>query len=110
MSAMKKQKLSLIAATKSNGLNRRQFLGRTSLAVGAATFAFPFVGRVLGANDRINVACIGVTGKGTSDSNDAAICGGNVVAFCDVNQRSLDERAGQFAKDFPNLKDIKQFK
>ena len=33
---------------------------KTTLAAGAATLSFPFVGNVLGANDRINVACIGV--------------------------------------------------
>lgn len=40
-------------------LTRRQFLRRTTLAAGAAAFTFPFVGRVLGANERINVAVIG---------------------------------------------------
>ena len=69
-----------------NTFTRRQFLNRTSLAVGAAAFTFPYVGRVLGANERINVACIGVGGKGDSDSSDAARCGGNIVAICDVDQ------------------------
>ena len=42
-------------------LSRRQFLTRTT-AAGAAILAFPYVGQVLGANDKINVACIGVGG------------------------------------------------
>lgn len=47
-------------------------------------------------NSRINVACIGVGGKGDSDVNDAAKCGGNIVALCDVDARFLDKKAAQF--------------
>ncbi len=107
---MKKQKQSLNIRTKTSGLTRRQFLNRTALAVGAATLSFPYVGRVLGANDRINVACIGVNGKGDSDSTDAAICGGNIVALCDVDQLSLDRKASQFAQQFPNIKQFKDYR
>lgn len=91
-------------------LSRRQFLRRTSLAAGAAALSFPYVGRVLGANERINVACIGVGGKGDSDSNDAASNGGNIVAICDVDQRTLDKKGQRFAQakkysDFRKLLD-----
>ena len=87
-------------------LNRRQFLSRTTFAVGTATLAFPYVGRVLGANDRVNVACIGVGGKGDSDSSDAAKCGGNIVAICDVDQNTLDKKA----KQFPNAKKYNDYR
>lgn len=60
--------------------------------------AFPFVGTVLGANERVNVACIGVGGKGDSDSSDAAHCGGNIVAICDVDANTLDKKGQQFPK------------
>lgn len=91
-------------------LTRRQFLSRTSAAVGTVTLAFPFVGRVLGANDRINIACIGVGGKGDSDSSDAARCGGNIVAICDVDRTTLAKKGQQFPKakqytDFRKLLD-----
>ncbi len=79
-------------------LSRRQFVRRTSLAAGAAAFTFPYIGRVLGANDRINIACIGVGGKGDSDSNAAAECGGNIVAICDVDQNTLEKKGKQFAQ------------
>jgi hypothetical protein len=79
-----------------NTFTRRQFIKRTSAAAGTAALAFPFVGSVLGANDRINVACIGVGGKGDSDSSDAASCGGNIVAICDVDKRTLDKKGQQF--------------
>ena len=87
----------------SRDFTRRQFLRRTTLAVGAATLAFPYVGRVLGANEHINVACIGVGGKGDSDSSDAAGCGGNIVAICDVDKSNLARKAKQFAEKFPQL-------
>jgi hypothetical protein len=88
---------------KTNLVTRRQFLGRTTLALGATALAFPYVGRVLGANDRINVACIGVGGKGDSDSSDAAKCGGNIVAICDVDKVRLAAKKKQFAKNYPDL-------
>ena len=93
-----------------NTLTRRQFLSRTSAAVGTVTLAFPFVGRVLGANERINIACIGVGGKGDSDSSDAARCGGNIVAICDVDRNTLAKKAKQFPQarqytDFRKLLD-----
>jgi predicted dehydrogenase len=89
---------------------RRQFLRRTTLAVGTATAAFPYLGRVLGANDRINVACIGVGGKGDSDSSGAARCGGNIVALCDADQTRMDRKARQFAQNFPSLKQYKDYR
>ena len=95
------QNNALATVAKPNAFTRRQFLSRTSLAAGAATCAFPYVGRVLGANDRINVACIGVGGKGDSDSSDAAKCGGNIVAICDVDNNTLDKKAKQFATSSP---------
>ena len=96
--------------TKPLALTRRQFLRRTSLAAGTAALTFPFVGNVLGANDRINVACIGVNGKGDSDSSDAARCGGNIVAICDVDQNNLDRKAKQFAGKFPQLKQFRDYR
>jgi hypothetical protein len=81
-----------------NTLNRRQFLNRTTAAAGAAAFAFPYMGQVLGANERLNIACIGVGGKGDRDSSDAASCGGNIVAICDVDKNTLAKKAKQFPK------------
>src|SRR5580658_2463146 len=74
--------------------SRRQFF--RAGAIGAAALSFPFVGNVLGANDKINVACIGVHGKGDSDTDDTARCGGNLVALCDVDERSLKDKATKY--------------
>src|SRR5687767_180225 len=94
-------------------LNRRAFLRRTTLAAGAASLPFPFVGRVLGANDRINVACIGVGGKGESDSSQAFQAGGNIVGICDVDGNTLESRTKTFksmAEKDQRTYDAKQFK
>lgn len=93
-----------------SSLTRRQFLRRSSFALGAAAISFPYVGRVLGANDRINVACIGVNGKGDSDSSDAARCGANIVAICDVDKNNLARKAKQFATKFPDLKQYQDYR
>jgi hypothetical protein len=80
------------------GLDRptsHEFL-RSSAVVAAATLGFPYVGRVLGANDKINVACIGVGGKGDSDTDDSVRCGGNLVALCDVDENPLRGKAQKY--------------
>jgi hypothetical protein len=75
-------------------VSRRQFV--RAGALGAAAMSFPFVGQVLGANDKINVACIGVKGKGDSDTDDSAHSGGNLVALCDVDERHLRDKAQKY--------------
>src|SRR5690606_11692981 len=41
---------------------------------------------------RLNFACIGVGGKGSSDT-DSAAGAGNVVALCDVDEKRLEQKA-----------------
>src|SRR5439155_27349420 len=83
------------------------FLHHSALA-GAAAFTFPYVGRVLGANERIRVGCIGVGGKGNGDSSHAAECGGEIIAICDVDQNTLDKKGQQFprAKKFQDYRKL----
>ena len=45
---------------------------------------------------KINVACIGIGGKGETDSNHAALFG-NIVAICDVDRSRLEGKAQQDA-------------
>src|SRR5678815_1156326 len=70
--------------------NRRDFLKSTALLAGAAAVSAPYFLRAQGANERINIACIGVGGKGDSDSNSAFALGGNIVALCDVDSNTLN--------------------
>ena len=50
---------------------------------------------MFGANDRINIACIGVGGKGDSDTSSAYGMGGNIVALCDADQNRLNSKFNQ---------------
>lgn len=78
--------------------SRREFIRNTAIVTAASTLGFPYVGRVLGANDRINVACVGVGGKGSSDTDDAARVGGTIVALCDVDGNTLRGKGENYPK------------
>jgi predicted dehydrogenase len=80
-------------------ITRRQFLAATS-----TTLAFPYVGRVLGANNKLNIGVVGVTGRGAS--NLKGVSGENIVALCDVSASNL---AGA-KKQFPNAKTYSDFR
>jgi predicted dehydrogenase len=76
--------------------SRREFLKTTGLtglglwAAGSAWGQDP-------ASPRIRFACIGVGGKGESDTADAARFG-DVVALCDVDERTLKQAATKYPK------------
>jgi hypothetical protein len=72
--------------------NRRDFLKSTSLLTGAAVLGAPAFLRGQNLNSRINVACIGVGGKGSSDTDSAFNLGGNIVALCDVDANNLNAK------------------
>jgi len=75
--------------------NRRDFLA-TGAALGAAYWVGHQVAKAQerSANEKIRYACIGLGGKGGSDSSDAA-SHGEVVAICDVDARTLEKKASQ---------------
>ncbi len=87
-------------------ISRRTFLKQYSLAIGATALTGPYLVRGQNLNEKINVACVGVGGKGDSDSNSAANCGGNIVAICDVDENTLNKKA----KKFPEAKKYKDFR
>lgn len=86
-------------------LCRRDFLKGATLAAGA--LAFPAILRAQGASapsSKLNVACIGVGGRGR-----AAIDGlkdENFVAFCDVD----DERAAETYAKFPDVPRFRDYR
>ena len=88
-------------------METRKISRRTALkGSAAAALAFHFVPRhVLGgpgktaASDRLNVASVGVGGKGGSDVRGMAEAGANIVALCDADARRA---AGTF-KAFPKV-------
>ncbi len=84
--------------------NRRQFLQTTAAVAGVGFFSS--VARSQDSkspNEKIRFACVGITGKGSSDSGHAAIFG-DVVAICDIDDGKL---AG--AKSNAQFSKAKQF-
>jgi predicted dehydrogenase len=77
---------------------RRHFL--ISGAIAGAALATPKILRAQttpSAAQKLNVACIGVGGRGHSDLTEVAKCAGvNIVALCDVEGKNLDKAAETF--------------
>jgi predicted dehydrogenase len=80
--------------------SRRDFLKQSSMA----GFGFWVAGGLTKADvktasasklERVNIACIGVGGKGDSDSEHAGVAG-NVVAICDIDDNTLGAKAAKF--------------
>ncbi|MGD9854428.1 MAG: Gfo/Idh/MocA family protein [Planctomycetaceae bacterium] len=76
---------------------RRVFLQ----GMAAATFAGRIAGRARAearsANQTVNIACVGVGGKGSSDMQATSV-GHNIVALCDVDEKRLAAAAERFPK------------
>ncbi|MFL2942022.1 MAG: Gfo/Idh/MocA family protein, partial [Limisphaerales bacterium] len=71
---------------------RRSFLQTTG-----AVAAFPFVGKVLGANEKLNIGVVGVAGRGGGNMRGvAAVKESHIAALCDVDQKNLTAAARQF--------------
>src|SRR3954453_536970 len=93
----------------SNGtINRRSFLYGASVA-GFGIFARGRHGWAGGggANEVLNIACIGVGGKGSSDSQQAGHHG-RIVGVCDIDEKRLDAQAAKFkeAKRFFDYREL----
>src|SRR5215207_832832 len=71
---------------------RRDFIKSSSLLTGGVILGAPYFARTQNANSKINVACIGVGGKGGSDTSHAYAVGGNIVALCDVDSNRLNAK------------------
>jgi hypothetical protein len=87
-------------------IDRRDFIKTTSLAAGALAFGVPTLLRARNLNSKLNIACIGIGGKGKSDTD--ACAGENIVALCDVNTGS-DAYTAETAK-YPSAKFYKDFR
>ncbi len=94
--------------SSSGALSRRRFIQTTTLAAGAVAFGVPTLLRAANLNSKLNIAAIGVSGKGASDTD---LCSGeNIVALCDVDaERSATQRGkypgAKFYQDFRKLFD-----
>jgi predicted dehydrogenase len=90
-----------VQSHKSPSISRRRFLYSAGASV---TFFQILPGRVmagakgLSANDRLNVAGIGVGGQGGSDIDAVAAEGQNLVALCDVDDSYAAKKFAQYPK------------
>ncbi|MFA7693103.1 MAG: Gfo/Idh/MocA family oxidoreductase [Candidatus Hydrogenedentales bacterium] len=78
------------------GISRRKFLGASALTTGAAVFGFPAIVRGQNLNDKLNIAMIGVGGRGAG--NLGGVQSENITVVCDVNAKNLDKIAQHFSK------------
>src|SRR5918997_784734 len=90
----------------SRRLDRRRFLQSASFA-GFGIGVAPGLLRGQGGspNERLRFACIGVGGKGSSDTDHVAGLG-DVVALCDIDS----QRLGTKAEKFPQAKTFADFR
>jgi predicted dehydrogenase len=92
--------------------NRRGFIRTT--AAGAAALTAAQWSRVLGANDRVNVAVVGLGGRGQNHMDFyLSIAGARVVALCDVNQAALErgqakvmKASGENPKGYADMREV----
>jgi len=89
--------------------DRRQFLKAAGAAALTSSF---FTGNLRGANDRVNVAFIGVGRMGTGNIGYAAkVPGIQIVSVCDVYQPALEKAQAQAKRlGFEDTKALKDFR
>ena len=87
-------------------LNRRDFL-RNAAFSGAGLIILSDSRMVRGtqANEKLNVACIGIGGRGAADVNGVG-ASENIVALCDVDEKHAAETFGRY----PQAKRYKDFR
>jgi predicted dehydrogenase len=99
---------------KNEGISRRNFVGAATATVAAATIV---PRHVLGGpgykapSDKLNIGCVGIGGKGHSDSREMQ--GENVIALCDVDEKraAQGQDKGDSAFDwYPNANFYRDFR
>jgi predicted dehydrogenase len=81
-----------------SGITRRDFMNKTAVA-GAGLVIVPrhVLGKGMQApSDTVNIATVGVSGMGSSNTN--SVLSQNIVAFCDIDFNLLDARIEQWKK------------
>jgi len=96
-----------LESVSSAGVNRRDFIRTTSLAVGALAFGVPTLLRGQNLNSKLNIASIGAMGWQRPERYNAC-AGENIVALCDVDSGS-EGYATQMQK-YPDAKFYKDFR
>ncbi len=91
---------------RSAAYNRRKFLRQTTaLGTGLLTATLPLHADDASPNEKVNLAAVGVGGKGWTDINGVSQ-GHHVVAFCDVDTEIANRKGGfaAAAKQWPKAR------
>ena len=93
--------------------SRREFLKGSALAGLGLYFAREGWAAPTSPNDKLNIAAIGIGGRGAGDLDEVAKLGENIVALCDVNKTTLANQGKRFPKatqytDFRRLFDTEK--
>ena len=76
-------------------LNRRRMLARSTAVASGMYWGAATRGQAATPSEKLNIACVGVGGKGWSDLHEVSV-GKNIVAICDVDESRLNEAAKAF--------------
>ena len=76
--------------------SRRNFLKTSATVAGGYWLGTTAVTKAASPNDKLNVACIGVGGRGAA--NVKGVSGENIVAMCDVDENKAGKGFQQFEK------------
>jgi predicted dehydrogenase len=85
-------------------IHRREFLKESAAAAAIASFAAPGLVKTRSPNEKLNIAVIGVAGRGEAQLSAAKQ--ENVVALCDVDSSKL----GAAAAHLPGVKTFRDFR
>jgi predicted dehydrogenase len=86
---------------KSNPINRRDFIKSSTVAAAALGFPDIIPSNAFGANDKINVAVLGVNGRGKDHIKGfQKQTNAQVVTLCDPDKVILQTRADEFEKEY----------
>jgi predicted dehydrogenase len=86
-------------------LTRRNFIKRSSIAgvgvaLGTSAMTAKSYGNIIGSNDRLNFAVIGVRSRGAAHIDSISVCENAVVTHvCDVDSRYLEKSVAQVQKN-----------
>ena len=86
-----------------NNPNRRRFIQTAAATTNAGLW--PSLSQEKSPKRPVNIACIGVGGKGSSDTDNAAR-NGQIVALCDIDDNQLKQKA----KKYPNAKTFNDYR
>ena len=92
---------------KEDKITRREFMGKAAATAAAFTIVPRYVlggTKYTAPSDKLNIACVGIGGKGHSDVH--GVSSENIYALCDVD----DVKAAETYKDFPKAKRYTDFR